>query len=209
MRTIGDVIKEARIKKKLSYANIEKETKIKKEFVRAIEKQQWVRLPEYPVVNGFVRSLSDVLGLDRKQTLAKLRRDYPPKSLRINPKPDVSQKIVWSPKFTFLAGVLVFSLIIISYLTYQYIDFISPPDLEVKFPEDGQVVTNKNLTVSGSTEPEAVIKINNQPVIVGQDGGFSTEIEIFEGTDEVEVKAISRSGKETTVHRNIKVELAQ
>ena len=209
MRTIGEVLKEARVKRKLTFTYLEEETKIKKEFIAAIEKEDWEKLPEYPVVNGFVRSLAQVLKIDVKGTLAKLRRDYPPKSLSINPKPDVSPKNLWSPKVTFLAAVAVFTLIILSYLGYQYIDFISPPSLEVIVPNEEEVVKHPLLLVSGKTEPEAVIKVNNQPVIVEEDGMFYAEIEIFEETSEIEVKAISRSGKETTVRRNIKVELAQ
>ena len=45
--------------------------------------------------------------------------------------------------------------------------------------------------------------------IVGEDGTFETEIEIFEGTGEVVVVAKSRSGKETVVARKIKPELRQ
>lgn len=209
MRTIGEVIKEARVKRKLTFTKLEEETRIKKEFITAIEKEDWERLPEYPVVNGFVRSLAGVLKIDVRQTLAKLRRDYPPKNLRINPKPDVSPKILWSPKTTFLVAIAAFTLIIFSYLGYQYVKFISPPPLDVSVPLEGEVVTVPSLTVSGVTQSEAVVKVNNQPVLVGEDGKFSTEIEIFERTEDIEVKAISRSGKETTVHRNIKVEIAQ
>ena len=209
MRTIGEVLKEARVKRKLTFTKLEETTKIKREFISAIEKEDWEKLPEYPVVNGFVRSLAGVLKIDVRETLAKLRRDYPPKNLRINPKPDVSEKYIWSPKMTFLVAIAVFTLIILSYLGYQYVDFISPPSLEVINPNEEEVVTHPLLIVSGLTEPEAVIKVNNQPVIVEEDGKFFAEIEIFEGTQVIEVKAISRSGKETTMRRNIKVELAQ
>jgi cytoskeletal protein RodZ len=207
MRTIGEVLKEARVKRKLTFTKLEETTKIKREFITAIEKEDWEKLPEYPVVNGFVKSLAGVLKIDVKETLAKFRRDYPPKNLRINPKPDVSEKYIWSPKMTFLVAIVVFTLIILSYLGYQYVDFISPPFLEVINPNEEEVITHPLLIVSGLTEPEAVIKVNNQPVIVEEDGKFFAEIEIFEGTQVIEVKAISRSGKETVIHRKIKPEL--
>lgn len=207
MKTVGEVLKEARVKRKLTFAKLEEETKIKREFIAAIERQDWDKLPEYPVIYGFVRSLSSILRVDKKTALAKLRRDYPPKSLRINPKPDVANKFIWSPKQTFLAAIAIFFLITFSYLGYQYIDFITPPSLEVVKPEEGEVVTHPLLEVVGITEPEAVVKVNNQPVIVEEDGKYFTEIEIYEGTEEIEVKAISRSGKETVVRRKIKPEL--
>ena len=203
MKTIGETLKETRIRKKYSRARLEEETKIKKEFIEAIEKGNWEDLPEYPVVQGFVKSIATTLKVNEKQTVARLRRDYPPKKLRISPKPDVSDKFVWSPKLTFLVGVVAVSLIVLSYLTFQYIDFISPPPLSVDRPKDGEVINQNTIIISGKSDPEAVVKVNNQLVLVEEDGSFYSEIEIFEGTEEIEVKAISRSGKETVVRRKI------
>lgn len=207
VKAIGSALKEARIRKKYSRERLEKETKIKKEFIKAIEEEDWEVLPEYPVVAGFVRSIAGALEIDRRQALARLRRDYPPKSLRINPKPDVSDKFIWSPKLTFLLGVTVISVIILGYLAFQYIKFISPPPLTVDRPLEGETVTDEALVVKGKTDPDAVVKVNNQPVLIEEDGEFVAEIEIFEGTNQVEIKAISRSGKETIIRRKIKPEL--
>jgi cytoskeletal protein RodZ len=209
MKTIGKIIKESRVKKKYSRKKLESQTKIKKEFIKAIEEEDWNALPEPPVLVGFVKNIASALSLNQRQVVAILRRDYPPRSQRINPKPDVESKLAWSPRLTFLLGVIVASLIIVGYLGFQYVNFITPPNLNVEFPAEDQVITQETLEVSGETDPEATIRVNNQPVIVNDDGKFTTEIEIFEGTKEVIVVARSRSGKETTVVRKIKVEVAQ
>src|SRR3990172_8865555 len=98
MRLIGEVIKEARLRKKLSKNKLEKDTKIKKDFIEAIEESRWDLLPEFPVVSGFVKTIATYLGLKEDQLVALLRRDYPPKDLKINPNPDISEKFTWSPK---------------------------------------------------------------------------------------------------------------
>ena len=207
MKSIGEVIKEERTKKKYSRASLEKVTKIKKEFIEAIEKENWETLPEYPVVAGFVKNLAGALKLNEERILAILRRDYPPKILRINPKPDVSEKFTWSPKVTFFVGIVIVSLAILGYLAFQYISFISPPPLIVETPYENQVVNGSNLTVYGKSDADSTITVNNQPVLVDDNGLFSAQIEEFEGTEEVVVVAKSRSGKETVVRRKIKPEL--
>jgi cytoskeletal protein RodZ len=131
MKTIGEVIREARERKKLSLYAIEQKTKIKKEFVAAIEAEKWEKLPEYPVVIGFVKSLAGVLGISERQVVAVLRRDYPPKSLTVNPKPDVVREFVWSPRLTFYLGVGIIVILTVGYLAFQYKKFVSPPDLVV------------------------------------------------------------------------------
>jgi len=207
MKGIGEVIREKRTKKRYSLDRLEKETKIKKEFIKAIERESWEDLPEFPVLIGFVKNIAGVLKINPTQTVAFLRRDYPPKSLRINPKPDVGGKFTWSPRLTFLVGTVAVLIFIFGYLVFQYLKFTNPPSLEVESPREGQLVYQTTLKVVGKTSPEATLKVNNQLVLVDGDGGFVAEVEIFEGTQEVVVEATSRSGKETTVSRKIKVEL--
>ena len=207
MKTIGKLLKEARVRRRYSLDKVERETKIKKEFVDAIEKENWKVLPEYPVVVGFVKNLASSLKINESQAMAFLRRDYPPQKLSINPKPDVSKEFVWSPKLTFLVGVGVVLAVILGYLVFQYVRFVSPPELIVNEPAEGQVVDSRFLTVAGKTDTDATIRVNNQPVLINENGEFTTEIEISETTGEIEVKATSRSGKETVIRRNIKPEL--
>lgn len=207
METIGKVLKKARVRKRFSQARLEKETKIKREFIEAVEKEEWKKLPEFPVVLGFVKNLGRTLALDQKRVVALLRRDYPPRSLRINPKPDVSDKFIWSPRFTFVVGVAVVVVIILGYLSFQYKKFISPPNLEVYEPAEGETIIEQKVFVLGITDPDAVIKINNQLVLVSEEGEFEAEIEIFKGTEELVIRAVSRSGKETIIRRKIIPEL--
>ena len=207
MKTIGKLLKEARVRRRYSLDKVERETKIKKEFVDAIEKENWKVLPEYPVVVGFVKNLASSLKINESQAMAFLRRDYPPQKLSINPKPDVSKEFVWSPKLTFLVGVGAVLAVILGYLVFQYVRFVSPPELIVNEPTEGQVIDSRFLTVAGKTDTDATIRVNNQPVLINENGEFTTEIEISETTGEIEVKATSRSGKETVIRRNIKPEL--
>lgn len=207
MKTIGEFLRESRAKKKYSQEEIAKETKIRRKFIAAIEKENWEILPEFPVVVGFVKRIAKFLKLDERQAVALLRRDYPPKVLPVNPKPDVSKSFTWSPKLTFIVGIVIVVAVVLGYLGFQYTRFMSPPRLVVEQPEEEQVVKERALRVSGTTDLDAIVKINNQPVLVDDNGKFEAEIEIFEGTEEIVVKAVSRSGKETTVRRTIKPEL--
>jgi len=209
MKTIGTTLKEARTKKRYSQVKLEKETKIKKEFIEAIEKDGWEDLPEYPVLRGFVKRIAATLKKDPEKMVALLRRDYPPKKLNINPKPYISKKFFWSPKLTFFLGILTVSILIMGYLGFQYIKFINPPHLEIFSPKENQKVNKLNILVSGKTDPQAVVKVNNQPTLVDEYGSFSAEIEIVRDTQEIIIKAISRSGKETTIRRNIITDLIE
>jgi len=201
------VLREGRAKKRYSLAHLEELTKIKKDFIEGLEKEDWASLPEFPVLVGFVKSVSKFLDIDERGTVALLRRDYPPKKLSINPKPDVANRFVWSPKLTFIAGAIVIIAILLGYLGFQYVRFISPPPLDVSTPQENQIAKERTLKVIGKTSSDAVVKVNNQPVLVNDEGGFEAEIGIFEGTTEITIQAVSRAGKETILRRKIKPEL--
>lgn len=207
MKTVGEYLKQARVKKRFSQEKIAKETKIKEEFISSIEREDWEALPEFPVVVGFVKGITKVLKINERQAVALLRRDYPPKVLPVNPKPDVSRIFTWTPRLTFLAGIVVIALIVLGYLGFQYSSFINPPKLVIYRPHEEEVIKERKLMVIGETDPDSTLKVNNQPVLIEDDGRFEVEIEIFEGTEEIIIKSVSRSGKETIVQRKIKPEL--
>lgn len=206
MRTIGKYLKEIRLKKRISLSNLENEIKVKKNFIQAIEEEEWQKLPDYPVVVGFVKSIANCLQLNPKATASLLKRDYLPKSLKGSPDPEVNNRFFWNPKRTFFVGVGIIIVLILGYLIYQYFQFISPPKLEMLSPKENQIVIGKKVRVSGRTNTDAKITINNQPVIVDQNGFFEEEIAVVKETQELVIKAISRSGKETVLRRDVKVE---
>lgn len=207
MKTIGLHLKSERRAKNIDISSMEEKTKIKREFLLAIEKENWGKLPEYPVVLGFVKNISKFLNIDESKAVALLRRDYPPQKISINPKPDLTESFKWGPKLTFFLGISLILLIIGGYLVTQYIKFISPPYLKVVTPTQEQVVTKTFLRVSGEVDPEATLKVNNQPVLINDDGTFEAEVEIYEGTADIVFVAVSRAGKQTIISRKIKPEL--
>lgn len=206
MKTIGQILKDARVSKNYSLGYIERVTKIKRSFVEAIEEENWEGLPAFPTILGFVKSLAILLEIDDKMAVAVLKRDYPPKKLNISPKPDMIRKFSWSPKLTFIFGTAAILIVVFGYLAFQYSQFISPPYLNVDSPKEDQVINGKSVIVFGSTELDAKITVNNQPVLIDENGKFSVSIAVTFETHEIMIKAISRSGKTTTISRKIIVQ---
>ena len=206
MNTIGQIINTARVKKKLSFKTLEEVTKIRASFIKSIEEEKWNLLPSFPTILGFVKSLSSPLGIDEKMAIAVLKRDYPPTKTSINPKPDVPSRFSWGPKLTFAIGTVVVILIVLGYLGYQYIKFVSPPDLTIDSPKEGQIVTGSSVPVFGSTDSDVKITVDNQPVLIDADGKFSVNIGITSATKEIDIVATARSGRTRTISRNITVQ---
>lgn len=203
MKTFGQVIRESRLEKHFTLDDLETATKIRRSFLVAIEKENWSILPEYPVVQGFVRSIGHALDVDENKLVAFLRRDYPPQQLPVNPKPDIKKKVEWNPRHSFLAGVLLVLLVVVGYLVYQYSVFVSPPNLVVENPPNNFQTQELKVTVSGKTSSDATVSVNSQPFVVESDGKFLGSIEVTPETSTIEIVATSRAGRATTITRKI------
>ncbi len=205
MRKIGQIIISARKEKKYSYEKLEEITKIKASFIKDLENENWQVLPPFPTVLGFVKSIASALDVDEATATAILKRDYTLTKTNINPKPDISSKQSWNPRITFILGIALVVIFILGYLGFQYKKFVSPPSINVVSPVEGQIIAGDSVLVFGSTDVDVKITVDNQPVLVDEDGKFSVNIEIADSAEEITIVAQSRSGKTTTVSRKINV----
>lgn len=199
MTTASAVLKEARGKKGRSLKEVSQETKIKEKFLAALEEEDYSALPGFPVALGFAKSAAAAVGADADLVAALVRRDFPreevPKKGREMP---LIPRSFWTPRTTILATGILTVLVLGGYLVRQYLNFSSPPPLEVRSvnAQDGRV------QVQGKTMPSATIEVNGRPVLVSQDGSFYFEGESSE-EGIVEIQAESRTGKKTVVRKQL------
>lgn len=68
--------------------------------------------------------------------------------------------------------------------------------LEITIPEDGVRLTDSPVIVSGVTNPEATITVNDVEVEVAEDGTFSTEVELVQFEASV-ITVVATLGEQT------------
>src|SRR6266436_5925464 len=64
MFEIGNSLREARLRRRIEFAQAEQATKIRGKYLRALEEEQFALLPSETYVKGFLRTYADYLGLD-------------------------------------------------------------------------------------------------------------------------------------------------
>lgn len=200
MKTIGEIIKEARLKKKITLEEAEKETKIRKKFLLAIEKNDFSLFPSLATASGFIKNYAEYLGLSSEKALAFFRRDFDPswKTSSLNKKIIFKKEKKIRFNLSFLLAVLIILFIVISYLAYQYFIFKKPPSIKLIYPSSFFFQTdNKEIEIKGKTRPDAVIKINDLPVLVSLNGEFTFKTGLFLGENKFKIEAIDKEGKKT------------
>ena len=79
MPSIGDTLREARMRQRLDIADVEAKTKIRAKYLRALENEEFGELPGPTFVKTFLRSYAEVLGLDPHRLVEDYRARYEPR----------------------------------------------------------------------------------------------------------------------------------
>lgn len=108
----------------------------------------------------------------------------------------ITPKIIyWSFGCLIIFGVLV-------YLGFQINAFARAPILFIDLPDDLTVEQN-TIMITGQTTRDARLFINNQEVIVSDNGYFQEEIYLQTGINILNFKSINRKNKTTYAQRKI------
>jgi len=209
MERISDLLKKKRLDRDLTLENIARETKIKEEFLYAIEEGDFQSLPSENYALGFVKNYSKFLGIPLTKAMPLFRREYKSKhSMSIVPEfRETSSK--FNKKFFLNSKTFIVALIVVIFAVYvfiQYSSLIFAPKLEITNPKDGSTIKTNVVEVSGKTDPYAQVLVNGEDVYVSLSGTFRKSIYSFSGDNEIEVIAKNRFGKESRREINVKVE---
>jgi hypothetical protein len=74
---IGSSLREARLRKRLDFPEIESGTKIRGKYLQALEDERFEVLPGPAYVKGFLRTYAEHLGLDGQQFLEEYNNRFP------------------------------------------------------------------------------------------------------------------------------------
>ncbi len=76
MPTIGETLREARMRQRLDIADVEERTKIRAKYLRALENEEFGMLPGPTFVKTFLRTYAEALGLDPQLLVEEYRARY-------------------------------------------------------------------------------------------------------------------------------------
>lgn len=208
MKTVGTMLREARIAKGITLEQAESVTRIRKKFLLAMESDNFISLPSVTYAKGFVKNYSTYLSLDSAIMLAFFRRQMEDKiSGSVMPKGMADP--LNTPFFTLTPGRFVLLLLaglvglFLFYFFFQYKRLDRPPVLILDQPQNESIATEKKIDIIGSTDNDATVTVNGISVLVRQDGKFFDQVSLDPGVNTITIVATSRFGKSTTVIRKV------
>ena len=204
----GQKLRDERQSRGLSLSEVSNATKIRVEFLEAIEKGEYEKLPSPSSAHGFVRNYTRFLKLSEKEILPLFRREFDvEKVYKVLPEGLVGQKEIPLKRFkikqTVILVAFIFSLLL-GFIIFQYrYAFINPP-LQIDTPKEAQVIST-SFVVAGKTDPNATVSINEDAVALDTEGNFRKNITLFPGKATIKITAQNRLGKKTQIDRHVEV----
>jgi len=209
MVRLGHLLHQKRLQKRLTLEEVAQDLKIKSRFLAAIERGEYNKLPSPAYAQGFVRNYADYLGVSKAETTMLFKREFDEKRA-MKVLPDVMLKGKEFPVQRFriqqsLVIFVVFLLLVLGFLFFQYRAAFLPPELSVTSPATNSK-TAQTLVVSGTADSNATVTVNGEPASVANNGSFQKAITLFPGSSTITVKAINRFGKTSTIERTVEVQ---
>jgi cytoskeletal protein RodZ len=207
---IAEQLRSSRQAKNLTVKEVAKKLKIKEKYLTCLEKGEYDQLPEGIYGKNFLREYALFLGLNYGQ----LAQDYEAeindlksrRQKKIFSQQVIRGRLLWAmPKI--LKNILIFLVVLacFAHLVYRLDKIISPPPLLVTSPSADLITDQNSILISGKTEAETNLIINDENVLCDKNGNFSKSINLKNGLNKIVITASKRYGRSNTIVRQVLV----
>lgn len=194
----SSLLKSTRLDKEWELSDISKKLKVSVKYLEALENGEASCYPQEPYCSLIIKDYAEYLGLNGKDVLALFRRDFEQKS---KTKKTSKSPFSFTPKTTFTISIFLIIIIFAFYLVSEYYKFHLPPKLKVNWPLEA-TVSASTLEISGITDSESTIRINDDLIMINNDGSFQRKINLNTGENLITIQSTSPNGK-TTIEQKI------
>lgn len=195
-------MKKMRDERRLSLGEISKSTCVQVKYLEYLEEGNYAKLPAEVYVKGFLRNYAIFMGISGQSLLRQYEREQKIQQ-NIN-KEDFDKKemapikfssFVVTPKMIIITVSVLFVFSGFVYLYRQVNNFVSTPRLVVLTPADGVNVDGRTVRIAGVAEKNVQLSINDQPILVNENGEFSEDVGLQEGLNVITVVAKNKFEK--------------
>lgn len=210
-QTIGATLKSLRKRQGISLQMVSAKTHIHKKYLEAFENDAYHELPDPLYARHFLKLFVEVLHGDPDYFISRYDEECgscPADVTRLKiPRQRIGKKVLlqWRSILGKL-GIMSLALMMLVYIGSQLHTLLSPPNLIVDNPHDDIQTITASIPISGQTDAEVSIKVNDFPVLTDPTGRFTTQITLTRGLNIITVEARKKYGKPNIVRRTVFLE---
>lgn len=206
--SLGEELRQARTELKLGIDEVARKIQIRKEYLLALEAEDYNLLPSGLYGKNYLKKYASFLKFS-SQSINNFVKQLEFEYSNENP---FSKKIIDRKHMLIFPRIfrnILISLAVLAcflYLIFYFKNIIVPPYLEITNPTQNLMIRETNISIDGRTEPGAEVFINEEVLLINDDGSFSKVINLKKGMNTVEINAKKKYSREKVEIRQILVE---
>jgi cytoskeletal protein RodZ len=173
---LGETLRRARLSKNVTFEDAERVTRIRREYLEALEHEDFNKLPAPVYARGFLRSYAGYLGLDPGELMPFFPVGHVEEP-QLDPLPEVGEPRTWNMSGVLAVGVVGFLILLVIALYSVGREGTSP----ALAPQENATADSPNVVVPPAQEDTTVTgPAGALPDLIGQ--SLEDAIAIVEGT---------------------------
>lgn len=204
--SLSELFEMERRSRAMTLKDVSRETGVSVGNLKKIEGGDWSGLPASIYVNDFLSRCADIFGLDRSVFLDLYKKEAASRNNNERVEKISKRSFVVTPKLIARSVFALFIVIVLFYFLFQLNYLVGDPKIVVSEPERDIITSLKEVVISGQTQRDNKITINDNEVFVDANGIFSETIPLQSGMNSVKIKAVNRLNKESIITRRIILE---
>ncbi len=204
---LNKLFEKERKAKKMPFKLLSKETGISVRNLQKIEEGKWSDLPARIYIIDFLSRCEKALGLSSGHFVDVYNSEFKYQDdINLKVKKISKKSFVVTPKIIAKSTFFLFIISILFYFVFQLSYLLGNPKLIVTSPKDDIITSTKDLVISGITQPDNKVYINDNELFVDSNGEFTEIIPLQPGLNTIKVKAKNRLNKEFLIIRRVILE---
>ena len=206
---IGEILKQARYKTGLSLKMVSRHIGIDKKYLQALENDKWSELPGEVYAKNFLKKYCDFLeinfydlNIDFEKINTFKNHDHQNDFRKKTQKKDFLNL----PKVFQIFFLIIIITSILIYIFFQINSIIHEPKITIYHPVSDLIINDNNIEISGETENEVSIKINNELILLNSQNQFFQTLNLQQGLNIIKIEGKTKYSKTKIIERKIVVE---
>ena len=191
MKRLNEILQEERERCGMTRENVNRQTKIARLHLIALEEGKWSEFPSFGYLSSLVRRYAQAIGMSQERAVSLLRRDCDEKKNRFIRTSHYERASLRSVPIALIAV----SIIIGVFILFQLRSVMVKPRLDLQTTPQS-IQRRDAFVVSGSTDQGVLLYLNKERIFQNERGIFRQELYLRPGKQQLELVAIGPNGRE-------------
>lgn len=201
-QTLGNTLRKTRLEQNISLEEAQTATNIQTKYLEKLEEGNYQQLPGDIYAKSWLKVYGQFLGLDISDLLSefKIEKSISDKLKKVeslsvtNQYPDKKIKFL-RPRLLKISMIGLVIIILLGYLAWEINSIVAAPVINIIQPTNNFKTTDSSILIIGETEPEIQLNINNDRVVLDEEGNWQQNINLVAGLNNLEISAKKKHSK--------------